>query len=52
MAIGGEVTPEALEPLCVKTCELTENCIRTGTIPSSSMDDMFVVILNLAASLG
>ncbi|MBO9477207.1 ABC transporter substrate-binding protein [Shimia sp. R11_0] len=47
MKVGGEVTPETLEPFGVKVYELTESCIHVGEKAKVSMDDMYNDILNL-----
>ena len=52
MKVGGEVTPETLEPLGIKTYELTESCIHIGPKAKSSMDDMYSDILNLGRIFG
>lgn len=52
MKVGGEVTPETLEPLGIKTYELIESCIFVGPKAKSSMDDMFADILNLGTIFG
>ncbi|MEO5613694.1 MAG: ABC transporter substrate-binding protein [Cypionkella sp.] len=52
MKVGGEVTPETLEPLGIKTYELTESCIFVGAKAKSSMDDMYNDILNLGLIFG
>lgn len=52
MKVGGEVTPESLEPLGIKTYELTESCIHIGPKPRSSMQDLYVDLLNLGAIFG
>jgi iron complex transport system substrate-binding protein len=52
MKVGGEVTPETLDPLGIKTYELTESCIHIGPKARSSMDDMYVDILNLGRIFG
>ncbi len=52
MKVGGEVTPETLEPLGVKTYELTESCIFVGPKAKSSMQDMYADILNLGTIFG
>jgi iron complex transport system substrate-binding protein len=52
MKVGGEVTPETLEPLGIKTYELTESCIHIGPKAKSSMDDMYADILNLGSIFG
>ena len=52
MKVGGEVTPETLEPLGIKTYELTESCIHIGPKAKSSMEDMYADILNLGRIFG
>jgi iron complex transport system substrate-binding protein len=52
MTVGGEVTPETLEPFGIKTYELTESCIFVGPKAKSSMQDMYADILNLGAIFG
>ncbi len=52
MTVGGEVTPETLEPLGIQTYELTESCIFVGPKGKSSMDDMYVDLLNLGRIFG
>ncbi|MBL9054395.1 MAG: ABC transporter substrate-binding protein [Tabrizicola sp.] len=52
MKVGGEVTPETLEPLGIQTYELTESCIHIGPKAKSSMDDMYTDILNLGRIFG
>jgi iron complex transport system substrate-binding protein len=52
MKVGGEVTPETLEPLGIKTYELTESCIHIGPKAKSSMDDMYVDLSNLGTIFG
>ncbi len=52
MKVGGEVTPETLEPLGIQTYELTESCIHIGPKAKSSMDDMYTDILNLGTIFG
>lgn len=52
MTVGGEVTPETLEPLGIKTYELTESCIFVGPKAKSSMQDMYNDILNLGLIFG
>jgi iron complex transport system substrate-binding protein len=52
MKVGGEVTPETLEPLGIQTYELTESCIHIGPKAKSSMDDMYNDILNLGRIFG
>ncbi|QYK43312.1 MAG: ABC transporter substrate-binding protein [Paracoccaceae bacterium] len=52
MKVGGEVTPETLEPFGIATYELTESCIHIGPKARSSMDDMYNDILNLGRIFG
>ena len=52
MTVGGEVTPETLEPLGIKTYELTESCIFVGPKAKSSMQDMYNDLLNLGTIFG
>lgn len=52
MKVGGEVTPETLEPLGIKTYELTESCIFVGPKAKSSMQDMYNDLLNLGLIFG
>ncbi|MEO1702239.1 MAG: ABC transporter substrate-binding protein [Pseudomonadota bacterium] len=47
MKVGGEVTPETLEPFGVQVYELTESCIHIGDKAKASMDDMYNDLLNL-----
>jgi len=47
MKVGGEVTPDTLEPFGIKVYELTESCIHIGEKPKVSMDDMYNDLLNL-----
>lgn len=52
MTVGGEVTPETLEPLGIKTYELTESCIFVGPKAKSSMQDMYADLLTLGTIFG
>ena len=52
MKVGGEVTPETLEPFGIKVYELTESCIHIGEKPKVSMDDMYNDLLNLGRIFG
>jgi iron complex transport system substrate-binding protein len=47
MKVGGEVTPETLEPFGINVYELTESCIHIGEKAKVSMDDMYNDLLNL-----
>jgi iron complex transport system substrate-binding protein len=52
MKVGGEVTPETLEPLGIQTYELTESCIFVGPKAKSSMQDMYNDLVNLGRIFG
>jgi iron complex transport system substrate-binding protein len=52
MRVGGEVTPETLQPLGIKVYELTESCSHVMDRPKSTMDDMYVDLLNLGKIFG
>jgi iron complex transport system substrate-binding protein len=52
MKVGGEVTPETLEPFGIAVYELTESCIHIGPKARSSMADMYNDILNLGRIFG
>jgi iron complex transport system substrate-binding protein len=52
MKVGGEVTPETLQPFGIAVYELTESCIHLGPRAISSMDDMYADILNLGRIFG
>ncbi|MEM6635587.1 MAG: ABC transporter substrate-binding protein [Pseudomonadota bacterium] len=47
MKVGGEVTPETLEPFGIKVYELTESCTHIMSKAKASIDDMYADILNL-----
>ncbi len=47
MKVGGEVTPETLEPFGIQVYELTESCVHIGDKPKVSMEDMYNDIANL-----
>ena len=49
MKVGGEVTPETLEPFGVKVYELTESCTHIMKNGKASIDDMYADLLNLGA---
>ena len=49
MKVGGEVTPETLEPFGIKVYELTESCIHIGEKDAVSMADMYGDLRNLGA---
>jgi iron complex transport system substrate-binding protein len=52
MKVGGEVTPETLDPFKIKVYELTESCIHVMAKAKPTMNDMFVDILNLGTIFG
>ena len=52
MKVGGEVTPETLQPFGIKVYELTESCIHIGPKAKASMEDMYTDILNLGKIFG
>ena len=47
MKVGGEVTPETLEPFGIKVYELTESCIHIMNKSKANMEDMYNDLLNL-----
>lgn len=49
MKVGGEVTPETLEPFGIQVYELTESCIHIGEKDAASMDDMYNDLRNLGS---
>ncbi|AGI66667.1 ABC transporter periplasmic substrate-binding protein [Octadecabacter antarcticus 307] len=49
MTVGGEVTPDTLEPFGIQVYELTESCIHVGEKSPASMDDMYNDLRNLGA---
>ena len=52
MKVGGEVTPETLEPFGIKTYELTESCIHIGPKDKVAMQDMYNDLFNLGTIFG
>jgi len=52
MKVGGEVTPETLEPFGVKVYELTESCTHIMDKDKASIEDMFTDLTNLGAIFG
>ena len=52
MRVGGEVTPQTLEPFGIQVYELTESCIHIMPRDGASMDDMFNDLLNLGRIFG
>lgn len=49
MKVGGEVTPDTLEPFGIQVYELSESCAHIMSTSSASMDDMYNDLLNLGA---
>ncbi|MDE9451897.1 ABC transporter substrate-binding protein [Aliiroseovarius sp. Z3] len=49
MKVGGEVTPETLDPFGIQVYELTESCTHIMDKPKASLDDMYNDIANLGA---
>ena len=49
MKVGGEVTPETLEPFGVKVYELTESCTHIMKKGKASINDMYADLLNLGS---
>ena len=47
MKVGGEVTPETLEPFGVKVYELTESCIHIMQKEKASIEDLYTDLINL-----
>ena len=52
MKVGGEVTPETLEPFGVQVYELTESCTHIMDKEKASIDDMYIDLTNLGAIFG
>ncbi|MEM9794184.1 MAG: ABC transporter substrate-binding protein [Pseudomonadota bacterium] len=52
MKVGGDVTPETLEPFGVQVYELTESCTHIMDKPKASMDDMYADLMNLGKIFG
>jgi iron complex transport system substrate-binding protein len=49
MKVGGEVTPQTLEPFGIQVYELTESCIHISDKDAASMEDMYNDLRNLGA---
>ncbi|MEM1364851.1 MAG: ABC transporter substrate-binding protein [Pseudomonadota bacterium] len=47
MRVGGEVTPETLEPFGIPVYELTESCTHIMQKDKASMQDMYADLINL-----
>ena len=52
MKVGGEVTPETLDPFGIKVYELTESCSHIMDKDKGSLSDMYADILNLGKIFG
>ena len=52
MKVGGEVTPETLDPFGIKVYELTESCSHIMSKDKASIKDMYADILNLGKIFG
>ena len=52
MKVGGDVTPETLEPFGVKVYELTESCTHIMEKGKASIDDMYADLQNLGEIFG
>ena len=52
MKVGGEVTPETLEPFGIRVYELTESCVHIMPKEKISMEDMYNDLLNLGRIFG
>jgi len=52
MKVGGEVTPETLEPFGIKVYELTESCIHITEKDKASIEDMYNDLMNLGRIFG
>jgi len=52
MKVGGEVTPETLEPFGIKVYELTESCTHIMDKEKASIEDMYADLMNLGLIFG
>lgn len=52
MKVGGDVTPETLEPLGVQVYELTESCTHIMDKGKASIEDMYTDLSNLGKIFG
>ena len=52
MKLGGEVTPETLEPFGIRVYELTESCAHLIKKDRASIEDMYNDLLNLGKIFG
>ncbi|NIZ12047.1 ABC transporter substrate-binding protein [Phaeobacter sp. HF9A] len=52
MKVGGDVTPETLEPFGIQVYELTESCAHVMDKGKASIDDMYTDLMNLGKIFG
>jgi len=52
MKVGGEVTPETLEPFGIQVYELTESCTHIMDKGRASIEDLYADLTNLGAIFG
>ena len=52
MKVGGEVTPETLDPFGIQVYELTESCTHIMDKDKASLEDMYNDLANLGAIFG
>lgn len=52
MKVGGEVTPETLEPFGIQVYELTESCTHIMDKDRASIEDMYTDLMNLGRIFG
>lgn len=52
MKVGGDVTPETLEPFGIQVYELTESCTHIMQKQKASLEDMYNDLLNLGLIFG
>lgn len=52
MKVGGEVTPETLEPFGIQVYELTESCALIMKKQKASIEDMYADLMNLGRIFG
>lgn len=52
MKVGGEVTPDTLEPFGIQVYELTESCSHIMDTDKATIDDMYADLSNLATIFG
>ncbi|MBK4998897.1 MULTISPECIES: ABC transporter substrate-binding protein [Pseudomonas] len=47
MKVGGDVTPQALQPLGIQVYELTESCSLIGSSAAASLEQVYIDVANL-----